>query len=209
MKIAFDENVPSAMVKVFETFASERQLRRKIGSFRIISAREFTPKPDDNDYKKKNDVPWIKRFADAEGKAIISGDTRMRFVPHERLALIQHGMLVFFFDTKWNQWDFFRKCSLLIHHWPAIAKRIKGGRAPAFWYIPLSWSETAKLRKVPTDDPRLLKIERKKKSKRPIRKQKVLTPDEKQMPRVRESDLVDLMNAQQREPKDDGQANQR
>jgi hypothetical protein len=112
------------MVRVFETFANERQLRRKIGSFQVVSAREFVPKQDDIDYRKKDDSPWIKRFAETGGKVIISGDTRMRFVPHERLALIQHGMLVFFFDTKWNQWEFFRKCSLLIHHWPAIAKRI-------------------------------------------------------------------------------------
>ena len=61
--------------------------------------------------------------------------------------------------AKWNQWDFFRKCSLLIHHWPAIAARIKRGKAPAFRHIPLSWHEKAKLRKVSTDDPKKLKIE--------------------------------------------------
>jgi len=166
VKIAFDENVPIALVSVFTTFANERQLKRKIGAIQVVSAVEYTPKKTDEDYKPNNDVPWIKRFAAAGGKAIVSGNTQMRFVPHERMALVQNGMLVFFFDSKWNEWDFFRKVSLLIYHWPAIAARIKGGRAPAFWYIPLSWNEKAKLRKVPTEDPRLIKAKKAAKPRR-------------------------------------------
>jgi PIN like domain len=191
LKIAFDENVPIAMVKVFQTFASERQLKRKIGAFEITSATQYTPKPADDDYLRKNDVPWIKRFAAAGGNVIISGDTEMRHVPHERLALIQAGMLVFFFDGKWSQWNFFRKCSLLIHHWPAIADRIKRGKAPAFWHVPLSWNEKAKLRKVSTDDPKKLKLERKVKPERSARNRTVRNKVE---PRpAREPTLLDLM----------------
>ncbi|MEY9879821.1 hypothetical protein [Bradyrhizobium sp. USDA 329] len=198
MKIAFDENVPIAMVKVFQTFANERQLRKKVGSFEITSATEYTPKPSDGDYVRKNDAPWIKRFAVAGGKVIISGDTEMRYVPHERLALIQAGMLVFFFDGKWSQWDFFRKCSLLIHHWPAIASRIKRGKAPAFWHIPLSWHEKAKLRKVSTDDPKKLKIERRAKPQRPARKRPPATKTP-ELATARELTLLDLMVAPKNE----------
>jgi PIN like domain len=198
LKIAFDENVPIAMVKVFQTFANERQLKRKIGAFEITSATQYTPKPTDDDYLKKNDVPWIKRFAAAGGRVIISGDTEMRHVPHERLALIQAGMLVFFFDGKWSQWDFFRKCSLLIHHWPAIANRIKRGKSPTFWHIPLSWHEKAKLRKVSTDDPKMLKLEHRATPKRPARRspatKKVESP-----PPVRDLTLFDLMAAPAKE----------
>jgi len=122
---------------------------------------------------------------------IISGDTEMRYVPHERLALIQAGMLVFFFDGKWNQWDFFRKCSLLIHHWPAIADRINRGKAPAFWHVPLSWHEKAKLRKVSTDDPKKLKMERKAKPRRPTRK--IPATRKPEPTATREPTLLDLM----------------
>lgn len=191
------------MVKVFQTFASERQLKRKIGSFEITSATQYTPKPGDGDYLQRNDVPWIKRFAAAGGRVIISGDTEMRYVPHERLALIQAGMLVFFFDGKWSQWDFFRKCSLLIHHWPAIANRIKRGKAPAFWHVPLSWHEKAKLRKVSTDDPKRLKIERKSKPQRVARKPLAIkTTNAQTPPAPREPTLLDLMAAPPR--KDNG-----
>ncbi|KWV59826.1 hypothetical protein AS156_30340 [Bradyrhizobium macuxiense] len=196
MKIAFDENVPIAMVKVFQTFANERQLKKKIGAFEITSATQYTPKPTDGDYLKKNDAPWIKRFATAGGRVVISGDTDMRYVPHERLALIQAGMLVFFFDGKWSQWDFFRKCSLLIHHWPAIASRIKRGKAPAFWHVPLSWHEKAKLRKVSTDDPKKLKLERKIKH-RPTRRPPEMKKSEP--PVAREPTLLDLMAAPAKE----------
>ena len=75
MKIAFDENVPIAMVRVFQTFASERQLRKLSGSFEIKSAADYTPRPGDPDYVPRSDVPWLKRFAADGGKVIISGNT--------------------------------------------------------------------------------------------------------------------------------------
>jgi hypothetical protein len=86
-------------------------------------------------------------------------------------------MLVFFFDGKWSEWGFFHKCSLLIHHWPAIAARIKRTKSStkaAFWQILLSWNEKAKLRKTSLDDPRKLKLEKQLKkrttSKKPVAK---------------------------------------
>lgn len=156
------------MVRVFQTFANERQLKKLIASVEVTSAKDYTPQRGDGDYRPKDDTPWIKRFAADGGKVIISGDTRMRYVPHERLALVEAGLLVFFFDGKWSEWGFFHKCSLLIHHWPAIASRIKRTRSStkaAFWQIPLSWSEKAKLRKTSLDDPRKLKFERRAKKK--------------------------------------------
>jgi hypothetical protein len=106
------------------------------------------------------------------------------------------GMLVFFFDSKWNQWDFFRKCSLLIHHWPAIAARIKKAKPPAIWHVPLSWSEKAKLRKVSTDDPKKLKLERKAKPSCTSRKPKTLDKlPQAELPAPHERTLLDLMMA--------------
>jgi hypothetical protein len=170
------------MVRVFQTFASERQLKKLIGSIEVTSAANYAPKRGDGDYRPKNDEPWIKRFAADGGKVIISGDTKMRYVPHERLALIQAGMLVFFFDGKWSTWGFFHKCSLLIHHWPAIASRVKRTRSAAFWQIPLSWSEKAKLRRASLDDPKKLKLERKSKAQRVARTKPKAKPIEAEKP---------------------------
>ena len=42
MKIAFDENVPPAMVRVFQTFASEKQLQKLVAASLKSKARKIT-----------------------------------------------------------------------------------------------------------------------------------------------------------------------
>ena len=94
MKIAFDENVPLGMVKVFQTFASERQLQKLSGGkFDVKSAKDYTPKHGDPAYVRGSDVPWLKRFAADGGRVVISGNTQMKSEPHERLAAAYDGDL--------------------------------------------------------------------------------------------------------------------
>jgi hypothetical protein len=156
VKIAFDENIPMAMVRVFQTFATEKQLKKLTGNFTIESAKDYTPKPQDHDYLPKNDVPWIRRFSRAGGQ----------IVPHERLALIECGMIVIFFESRWNNWGLFDKCALLMHWWPIIASKVKRARKGSFWHVPLSWtaSHAGKLRAVSNRDPQELKLERRAKA---------------------------------------------
>lgn len=158
MKVAFDEHIPLAMVRAFQTFASERQLRHLSSGLVIESARDYAPKDGDGDFQRGSDVPWIRRFAKAGGRIIISGDTNMMREPHERLALIESGMIVFFFSSKWSGWKFFRKCSLLLHWWPDIASRAKRAKKGTFWRIPSNWNEKGRLEAVSTEDRKLVKI---------------------------------------------------
>jgi hypothetical protein len=166
VKIAFDENVPVGMVRVFQTFASEYQLRKITGNFEIKSAKDYAPKRGDPDYVAKNDVPWLKRFAADGGKVVISGNTDMKNVPHERLALIECGFIVVFFEGQWSGWKFFRKCALLLHWWPQIASRIKRAKPGSFYHIPCNWPEKGSLRKVTNEDPKLVRALRKKIARR-------------------------------------------
>lgn len=159
MKVVFDQNVLIGLVRVLQNFASENQFRKISGNFIIKSAADYTPKPGDDDYRPKNDVPWLKRFADDGGKVVISGDVRMRGRPHERLALIEHGFIVIFFETQWSEWKFWRKCALLIHWWPVITAKINRSKKAAFFHVPCNWVEGGKLRWVSNKDPKLLKIE--------------------------------------------------
>ena len=154
------------MVRVFQTFASERQLQKLSGKFEVKSAKDYTPRPGDSDYVAGSDVPWLKRFAADGGKVVISGNTDMKNVPHERLALIECGFVVIFFESQWSNWKFFRKCALLLHWWPQVAAKARKAKPGSFWHIPCHWQEKGKLRKVPNEDPRLLKIERQKKKTR-------------------------------------------
>ncbi|MGD1035771.1 MAG: hypothetical protein ABR878_00960 [Roseiarcus sp.] len=196
MKVALDEHVPIALVKVFQTFASERRFRKLTGSFEIYSAKEFTPAPGDPDYVAGSDSPWIKRFYKAGGRVIISGNTEMRSVPHERLALIECGMLVIFFETKWNSWGFFDKCGHFLHWWPKIAGKVRTGKKGTFWAVPSNWNaqkpgKPSQLRKLSNRDPRELKLERRAKSKndKPVSRRLKAPPKVEADETYREDDL--------------------
>jgi hypothetical protein len=178
-----------ALVRVFETFTNEKTSRKIIGNFVIESAKKYTPIPMDNDYAPKNDVPWIRRFYKAGGRVVISGNTEMRANPHERLALIECGMLVIFFPEKWNNWGFFDKCAHLMHWWPVIAAKARRGKKGTFWYVPLNWTakDKGKLRPVSSKDPKELKLEKQAKSKvtrvKKIKGPKTIRPMEAPGPR--------------------------
>lgn len=161
MKVAFDENMPAAMVRVFQLFHNERSLKHIVAGVVLESAKDYTPRRSDPDYKPKDDVPWVKRFSASGGKVIISGDVRMASVPHERLALVQEGMVVVFFAPKWGQWPFCRKAALLLHWWPAILRQVKRAK-PGFFVVPCAWPEDrkSKLRRISTDDAKMVKIQR-------------------------------------------------
>lgn len=174
MKVAFDENVPIVLVRVFQTFAGERKLRRLSGSLIVHSAKDYLPQPGEKGHGIRGDTPWIEKFAAAGGKVIISGNTRMRQVPHERLALVNAGMIVIFFESRWNSWDFFKKCALLLHWWPNIVKKLKTAKPKEFWCVPCSWGEKGTLRRLSSDDQKLLKIEREKAAGEEIRKARAL-----------------------------------
>lgn len=167
MKIALDENLPPAMARVFEVFAKEKSLQRLAKGLTVCSARDYAPKIGDADYVAKSDVPWVQRFSGDGGRIIISGDTRMKRIPHERLALVEAGMIVFFVSEKWNSWQFCRKCSLLIHWWPAIVTTAKNAKPSEFYRIPANWADKQKIEKIANEDLKLLKIERQK-SKRGV-----------------------------------------
>jgi hypothetical protein len=160
LRVAFDENIPSAMVRIFGILAKERQLQWLFGGLIIETAKDYTPKKGDPDYAKNNDVPWITRFAEAGGRVIISGNTDMKSQAHERLALVEQGMVTIFFEGQWSKWPFFRKCALLLHWWPAIVKTAKSSEPGTFWHVPCDWSEDGALRSVPNGDAKLIKLAR-------------------------------------------------
>jgi hypothetical protein len=176
LKVVFDQNVPIGLVRVLQTFAKEHQFRRISGNFQIKAAADYTPQPGDDDYRPGNDVPWLKRFADDGGKVVISGDTNMKHRAHERLALIDGGFVVIFFEPQWSNWKFWRKCALLIHWWPVIAAKIRRAKKASFYHVPYHWIEDGKLRWVSNKDPKLLKIERRAASVR-RRKKPTTTPE--------------------------------
>lgn len=130
MKIAFDENIPRQMVRVFRALGQEKRFKK----FQFVSAVDYTPKLTDPDYEKYNDVPWLTRFANDGGRVVVSGDVAMLDQPHERAALAP--FTVFMFERQWGQWDFYQKTSVLLLHWPLVAAKLNAPKVGKVWCFP-------------------------------------------------------------------------
>jgi hypothetical protein len=180
------------MVRVFQTFATDKQLLRLSADLILEKAQTYYPKPDDPDYLRRSDAPWVRRFAKSGGKIIISGNTRMKTNHHERKAFVEEGLVVVFFERSWNQWGYFHKCSLLLHWWPMLVKQIKAAKPGSFWHIPAMWpkTESARLRSVPNHDLKLVKMERQKADQPRIRAERAA--------KRKESEVDDLFKAADR-----------
>jgi hypothetical protein len=139
VKVAFDEHVPTTIAKVFIALTKEKVIQRTCKGLIVEKAEDYAPKTTDADYVRKSDVPWVDRFAKAGGRAIISGDTKMRRRPHERLALYDHNLVVIFFENQWCGLTFFRKSSLLLHWWEAITTKLQTAEPGTFWAVPSQW----------------------------------------------------------------------
>lgn len=162
MRVVFDEHVPSALVRVLQSFSNERQFKKLTGGYTIERARDYAPKVDNPDYLKGSDVPWVRRYSAAGGQVIISGDTNMMAEHHERLALLEEKMIVCFFGSQWSGWKFYKKCALVINWWPTIVKTMAEAERATFWRVPASWQEDGELDSLPTEDKKLLRMIRQK-----------------------------------------------
>lgn len=159
--IAFDQNVPPGMVRAFQALANEHKFKRLVQA-KVVSAADYAPSLEEIKEAGKSDVNWIVPYAKAGGQVIVSGDGMMRQRPHERLALVQANMVVFFFDRSWNNEAFWAKCSLLLRWWPMMIEAAKAAPTPSFWVVPATWSARSEIRQVPHHDLRLERILRQK-----------------------------------------------
>ena len=179
MKVAFDENMPRALVRVFQILSKERKFQNLSAGLDIRSAADYTPEEGQPDHSYRNDAPWISRFAADGGRVIISGDTAMKSRPHERLALVELGMVTIFFESQWSQWKFFKKCSLLLHWWPEIIKTIGKAQPGTFWHIPSHWQDGF-LRQVSNEDQKLVRIEKQRSARKTVRTKRQPPSDDAQ-----------------------------
>lgn len=136
MKIAFDEHIPPDMV------IPVRVLLEKKSHFEIVLAKDYAEPP------AKSDVPWLIKFAADQGRVVITGDKAMRSRLDEQHALMQLGLIVFFFPPVWNRWPMTSKCGFLLHWWPAILERAANSKPKQFWELSSSWSNVGDFKNV-------------------------------------------------------------
>ena len=159
------------MVRVFRLFQEERALKSQVKGIVVKQAQEYYPRADDPDYSAKDDAPWIRRFAADGGRAIVSSDRRMLTKPHEKLALVQSGLVVIFFSGAWYDWKFCAKSALILHWWPTIMEAVSSAE-PGFYRVPIAWPAegAAQLKQVPTHDLKMIKIDYQKSQGEAVRK---------------------------------------
>jgi len=130
LKIALDENIPAAVVKMLSGLAKGDDSHRVV----VVSARKYRP------IDERGDENWIRRFARARGKVIVTGDGRIRKDLHEQAALFQAGMITFFFDAAWNGFTLNNKAAMLMTWWPAIIEKAKISKPGDSWEMPSNWT---------------------------------------------------------------------
>jgi hypothetical protein len=130
LKIALDENIPPAVVKMLADLAKVDDSVK----ITIVSARKYRP-PNEH-----GDENWVRRFARAKGTVVVTGDVRIRSDLHEQAAFFQAGMIVFFFDGQWSGFSLHNKAAMLMTWWPEIIKKAKESKQGDFWEMPSNWT---------------------------------------------------------------------
>ncbi|HSC17364.1 MAG TPA: hypothetical protein VLC74_00470 [Rhizomicrobium sp.] len=130
MKIAFDENMPPVMASVFQTLAKESGILKA----EIVLASSYRP------IHERGDEHWARRFAADGGDVVVSGDTRMRSRLHELAALVECGLITYFFERRWSDVNFFTKSAMLLHSWTPVRKHMDTAPKGTCWEIPYSWT---------------------------------------------------------------------
>jgi hypothetical protein len=154
VKIAFDENIPAAMTRIFVALSQTSEVL----TAEIVSVSDYRP------ITERGDENWLRRFAADGGQIIISGDTRMRARPHELLALSQSGLISYFFERKWSGRNFFTKAAMLMHWWPEVRKQMDTAEKGSCWEIPFPWTYRS-LETVTVKPDALIKVRRAKRDR--------------------------------------------
>lgn len=118
------------MVTVFRSLASDGGVL----NCEIVSAKEYRP------IDERGDEHWVRRFAKDGGQIVISGDTKMRARVHELAALIEAGLVTYFFERKWSDVSFFTKSAMLLHWWEPVRKHMDTAARATCWEIPYQWT---------------------------------------------------------------------
>lgn len=157
MKIAFDENIPLEMVRIFR---EESDTTLALGHL-VVSARDYRLSHE------HDDVSWPARFAAEGGQVVMSGDTRMRSLAHERAALADNGLIAYFFASEWNNAKFHTKAAMLLVWWPALAEHMSKAPPSSCWEIPFTWgANSGSLRDVSARSTELVQTKPRKKPRR-------------------------------------------
>jgi hypothetical protein len=118
------------MATVFQTLGKEEGVLKA----EVVLAKTYRP------HGESGDEHWTRRFAADGGQIIISGDTRMRARLHELAALVESGLVTYFFQRQWSDASFFTKSAMLLHWWKPVRDHMDTAAKGTCWEIPYQWT---------------------------------------------------------------------
>lgn len=130
MKIALDEHIPRTVLDAVQKLLEDK----RIAKIEVVGAVDYVEAPS------RSDVPWLRKFAEDGGKALITGDKGMRSRVHERKALLDLGLIVFFLPPKWNNETFMDRAAFLLRWWSVIVECAQTSGPSTCWEVPYIWT---------------------------------------------------------------------
>lgn len=127
MKIRADEHI-------------SRKIVRAIAELALRDGWELTHVRDVHD-RRTADETWIPRFAREGGKAILSGDRKMRGRPHQIAAISESGLVCVFLSHEWSTARRTVQAASLLFWWERIEAKISVAKPRECWLVPFEFSK--------------------------------------------------------------------
>ena len=127
MKIRADEHVSRRIIRAIQEVALSK-------TFELTHVRDVHE-------RRTADETWIPRFASEGGKAILSGDRRIRARPHQILALQKSGLVSIFLPAEWANSHRGAQAALLLYWWSKIEAKIAEATPGECWLVPFDFSK--------------------------------------------------------------------
>lgn len=126
MKVRADEHV-------------SRKIVRAISDLALSDGWELTHVRDLHE-RRTADETWIPRFAADGGKAILSGDRKIRSRPNQIKSIRDSGLICIFLPSEWASSRRAIQAAFLIYWWSKIEFKILQSQPTDCWLVPFEFS---------------------------------------------------------------------
>lgn len=107
----------------------------------LVSRSFILDTVDDHQARSIDDVIWVKKFADADGFAVLGADGAMTTRPHEVVAINETGLKLVLLDQRWARAKKHMQIAHLFFWWPRIEAVLQSDVKQKCFRVPWSWSD--------------------------------------------------------------------
>lgn len=131
MKVALDENIPPTLALGLDAIFKGS----KDKPFTVCAAKAYSPGP-----RAPSDIPWVQAFAEDGGRVVVSGEKKMRSVPHYVKAFSEAGVVQYYMPPLWNHWGMCKRAGFILVWWERVMSHAEDARRGSAWIVPANWT---------------------------------------------------------------------